>query len=179
MTELDWAGLLAPATMIGFAGTVGGMLWPLAPRRVGMLWGQAVAGACFTVHYALIGAATGSVINLLSTLQCLAAIPLERRPGFRRLYLVTLPVLAVAVALTWQGLPSALAAVAMALMSLGRYQVDERRFRIACLAALICWFGHNWLVGSLPGMMSDTVGFANSLFMLRRRPPAAVRVPAG
>ena len=60
-------------------------------------------------------------------------------------------------------------------MSLARYQLDARRFRTVALAALVCWFGHNLLVGSLPGMISDVVGFANCGIMLWRRPARTLR----
>lgn len=157
--------LTEPAVAIGFLGTIAGMLWPLAPSRVGMLVAQGIAGALFTVHYALIGAWTGGALNALATLQVVAAIPLGTRSGFRRVYLLTIPVLALLMAVTWHGWPSAFAAAAMALMSLGRYQLDEARFRACFLAALPCWFGHNFLVGSVPGMVSDTMGMANNSLM--------------
>jgi hypothetical protein len=52
------------------------------------------------VHYAGIGALTGGVMALLAGAQALAAIPLGSRPGFRFVYLLTLPLIVAAVVAT-------------------------------------------------------------------------------
>lgn len=149
-------------------GMIGGATWPLFKGRTGMLLAQISTASCFAVHYALMGAWTGSLMNTLGVLQALAAIPLGTRPSFRRIYLLTLPVIAGGVVVTWHGPPSAFAALGLALISLGRYQTRLLRFRLFLLAAMPCWFGHNILVGSIPGMIADSFGAANNLYMLAR-----------
>lgn len=156
---------------IGLAGTLGGMAWPLFRSRVGILLAQLFTNACFTVHYGLLGADTGCLMNLLSVVQVACAIPLGARPGFRYAYLAVLPVIALALVLTWQGLPSALAAVGAALVSIARYQTDVRPLRLFMGIAILVWFGHNFLVGSVPGMISDVVGFVLNGLMLARALP--------
>lgn len=154
---------------IGLLGTVGGILWPLFRRRSGMLLAQAGASFCFTVHYTLIDAVTAGFMNLLSSLQAAVALPLGERPEFRKLYLAILPVIAVALVVTWNGLPSAFAAGGTTMISLARYQTDVVRLRLLMLCALPLWFAHNALVGSVPGMISDVCGAAiNVLWFLRR-----------
>jgi len=174
------AFLLNPVAQgVGFAGTVGGALWPLFRGRSGMLLAQLATNLCFTAHYALLGAGTGAAMNLLSSLQVAAAIPLGTRPRFRIAYLAVLPLVAAALALTWNGLPSVFAALGMTLISVARYQTDVRLFRLAMAVALPCWFAHNLLVGSLPGMLSDATGLALNLAMMAgmRRRPAAQPTP--
>lgn len=156
------------AQSIGLVGTIGGMAWPLFRGRLGMLVVQLVPSLCFAIHYWMLGAPTGSVMNVLSGLQILAAIPLGSRPEFRVVYLLLLPVIAAATALTWIGVPSVFAAVATALISLSRYQTAVVPFRLCMAIALPCWFGHNFLVGSVPGMISDCVGMAINGWMLVR-----------
>ncbi|MCA9787436.1 MAG: YgjV family protein, partial [Candidatus Cloacimonetes bacterium] len=110
----------------------------------------------------------------------LAAIPLGLRPGFRMAYLLTLPLIATALLLSWQGWPSIFAALAMAGLSLGRYQVNVLVFRIILLATIPCWVAHNLLVGSLPGLFSDALVSTASIIGLwqhrRRRQNALVPV---
>ncbi|CAO3418311.1 YgjV family protein [Azospirillum doebereinerae] len=154
--------------LIGYCGTLGGMVWPFCRGRIAMLSVQLVPTVCFSIHLAMLGAPTGAALNALATLQVLAAIPLGTHPNFRILYLMILPVIALLMAATWTGLPSLCAAAAMALMSLGRYRTEVVPFRLFMLLALPCWLAHNTLVGSLPAMLSDVVGIAVNLWMLAR-----------
>lgn len=153
---------------IGLVGTLGGVTWPMFATRLGMLLGQLFTNLCFLAHFALLGAETATLVNVLSALQVAAAIPLGTRPGFRHVYLATVPLIAGVLLWSWSGLPSLFAALGAGLISLGRYQTDVGRFRLVMLLALPCWFTHNALVGSVPGMISDTVGFALNAMMLAR-----------
>lgn len=169
------APLAAPFALgIGLAGTAAGMSWPLFRGRLGMLLAQFATNLCFALHYALLGAETGSVMNLLAAAQVAAAIPLGTRPGFRLVYLAVLPFIAAGVVLTWNGVPSAFAALGFAFVSLARYQTDVRLFRLVMAVAIPFWFGHNLAVASVPGMVADVVGMTLNLAMLLhlRRPVA-------
>ncbi|SMH53177.1 YgjV family protein [Azospirillum agricola] len=157
---------VSPVQLIGYCGTVGGMLWPFCRGRVAMLLVQLATVLCFAIHMALLGAATGAALNLLTALQVLVAIPLGTRPGFRVVYLMLLPAIAVLMAATWGGVQSLFAAAAMALMSVGRYQTDVVRFRGFLALGLPCWLAHNALAGSLPAMLSDIIGSAVNLWRL-------------
>ncbi|SMF82519.1 inner membrane protein [Azospirillum oryzae] len=176
------------AQLIGFCGTIGGMLWPFFRSRAGMLLVQLVPCLCFTVHYAMMGAPTASALNALAALQVLAALAIGARPAFRLVYLAILPVIAAVMAVTWTGLPSVFAAAGMAAISLARYQTRVTPFRGIMLVALPCWFVHNSLVGSVPAMISDVTGIAVNGWMLLRgtgltppsptpMPPAAAAMP--
>ena len=83
-------------------------------------------------------------------------------------YLATLPVIAAALALTWNGLPSVCAAVGFAVISLGRYQLSTIRFRWLLLLAVLPWVGHNYIVGSIPGLIADTCAFVSGAIALRK-----------
>ena len=158
----------ALALGFGIAGALANVLWPLAPGRRGMLLGQVGVSVCFATHYALIGATTGSIMNGLALVQALLAIPLGTRPQFRLAYLATLPVIATALALTWNGAPSAFAAIGFTLVSLGRYQLSPIRFRSLLLLAVLPWVGHNYAVGSMPGLIADSCAFTSGAIALRR-----------
>lgn len=166
MPDIPSAELLAP--IVGFAGTAAGMGWALFRGRVAMLAVQLAASVLFALHFALLGAATGSLMNVLAAVQAAAAIPLGTRPGFRYVYLAVLPLIATGLAATWHGVPSAFAAAGLAFVSLGRYQTDVRLFRLCMAVALPCWFGHNLLVMSVPGMLSDVSATVINAVMLAR-----------
>ncbi|MFA7332051.1 MAG: YgjV family protein [Candidatus Delongbacteria bacterium] len=165
------------AMLLGLTGVALNLLWPLLRGRRKMLVLQALSGLCFLLHYALIEAWTGSLMNGLATLQALAAIPLGTRPGFRVAYLLTLPAIALGLALTWMGWPSVFASLGMAGISLGRYQTRVLPFRLILLLTIPFWTGHNLLVGSLPGLLSDALVSVSSLvglwILVRERRAAA------
>lgn len=169
------------AQALGVAAAACGMGWALFRSRVGMLATQACCGAFFAGHFLAIGADTAAVMNGLAAAQAAAAIPLGERPGFRVAYLALLPLIAVGVWLTWAGGPSLAAAAGTALVSVARYQVDVRRFRLCMALALPCWFVHNVWVFSIPGMLSDVTGMTINAWMLRRdwRVQSSVRSESG
>jgi hypothetical protein len=80
---------------------------------------------------------------------------------------LTLPLTAVALALTWHGLPSCFAALGLTLTSLGRYQIAVMRFRALILASIPAWSLHNVLVGSIPGLLSDGLTLASGGWLLQ------------
>ncbi|KAA0598086.1 hypothetical protein J2848_005496 [Azospirillum lipoferum] len=166
------------AQLLGFCGTLGGMLWPFFRSRTAMLLMQLVPCVCFALHFAMVGAPTAAALNGLAALQVVAALAVGGRPAFRIVYLLILPVIAAVMAVTWTGLPSAFAAAGMALISLARYQTQVARFRGTMLVALPCWFVHNSLVGSVPGMISDVTGIVVNAWMLLRGTGMAPPQPA-
>lgn len=167
------------AQSLGVAAAACGMSWALFPSRIGMLATQACCGAFFACHFLAIGADTAAVMNGLAAAQAAAAIPLGEQPRFRLAYLALLPVIAIGVWLTWAGGPSLAAAAGTALVSLARYQVDVRRFRLFMALALPCWFIHNLWVFSIPGMLSDVTGMTINALMLRRDWRARSSVQSG
>jgi hypothetical protein len=154
------------ANLLGACGILANFAWPLFHRRESMLAAQAAGCVFFTAHFALIDATTGAVMATFAGLQALAAIPLGARPGFRVVYLLTLPLTAAALAVTWHGLPSLFAAIGLTLTSLGRYQIVVLRFRTLILASIPAWALHNVLVGSIPGLLSDALTLASGGWVL-------------
>lgn len=161
-TDIWWS----VAQLVGLCGMLGGMLWPFFRSRRAMLLVQLVPCLGFALHFALVGAPTAAALNGLAALQVLAALALGAWPAFRIVYLLILPAIAAVMAMTWTGLPSIFAAAGMALISLARYQTRVAAFRGTMLVALPCWFVHNCLVGSVPGMVSDLTGFAVNVWRL-------------
>ncbi len=156
------------ALALGLFGAFMNVVWPLFPRRTAMLAAQMGVSVSFAAHYGLTGASTGAVMNVLALAQAGLAIPLAGRPGFRIAYLLTLPVIAAVLWTTWSGAASACAAVGFALISVGRYQLRAVPFRALLLLAVIPWVGHNWIVGSVPGLVADSCAFVVGALMLRR-----------
>ncbi len=96
----------------------------------------------------------------------MAAIPLGTRPGFRLVYLATIPAIAAIMALSWQGPASLFASLGLATISFGRYQTRIIPFRALLVACVPFWIVHNILVWSVPGLVSDALSMTSGLSML-------------
>ena len=155
------------ANLVGIVCVALGATWPLYKTRRGLLWAQAAVHVAFSAHFFLLGAYTGSIMNALGLGQALAALPLGKRPGFKIIYLLTLPLIAIGAYMTWQGLPSVFSSLALALFSIARYLSNTLVMRFLMLVAILSWTTHDLLVMSIPGLAADALSFATSLWMIR------------
>ena len=156
------------ANMVGAAAALLGAVWPLFRTRRGMLWAQAVIHVGMCTHFYLLGALSGSLMNALGLGQVLAAIPLGTKPGFNKIYISYLPLIALGLAYTWQGPVSLFAAGGLASLSLARYQTNVMRFRVLTLITIASWSVYDVMVMSIPGMTLDGLSLIFSLVMIRR-----------
>lgn len=149
--------------------------WPLFQARWTMLMAYIGNNLGFAVHYALLGHWTAVAMNGLMSVQTVVAIMLVRRPRLRWAYYALMPVLALASLITWQGLPSFLAAAATTLSTVGRMQTNDMVLRVLLLASTPFWAVHDLLVGSAPGLIADALSMATGATMLLRH-LVAVRI---
>ncbi|MGH1362796.1 MAG: YgjV family protein [Calditrichia bacterium] len=154
--------------LLGYIGIVMNFLWPLFRKRAVMLIVQTIGALFFVAHFFSLGAKTGALMALIAAAQAVLAIPLESKPEFRKIYLLTLPVIAIMVAISWSGWPSVFCAIAMIIISIGRYQTNVMQFRLYLIVAEFFWIAHNILVGSIPGLVSDAVTLTSGISMYFR-----------
>jgi Bacterial inner membrane protein len=121
----DGAGLVAMLCFIA---------WPLFQARWMMLVAYIGNNLCFALHYALLGHWTAVAMNGLMSVQTVVAIMLVRQPRLRWAYYALMPMLALASVVTWQGVPSFLAAAATTLSTIGRMQTNDVILRVLLLA---------------------------------------------
>ncbi len=152
----------------GYAGVLVNLSWPMMQSRRWLLAGQGLACVFMFVHFMLLGAFTGAAIMAVVGTQALLAIPLGGAPRFKLIYLLSLGLIPAVAWFTWQGLPSVFSSVALVFASLGNYQLDAIRQRIGLIMTILAWSVHNALVGSLPGLASNTLGLLVSVTMLVR-----------
>jgi hypothetical protein len=164
------------AAVAGFVAMVCFAAWPLFRGRGMMLVAYIGNNLGFAVHYALLGHWTAVAMNGLMGVQTVVAILLVRQPRLRWAYYALMPALALASALTWQGLPSLLSAAATTLSTIGRMQTNVTVLRLLLLASTPVWAMHDLTVGSVPGLAADILSFATGAMMLLR--PAAALRPA-
>lgn len=166
------------ASAFGFCGVAANLVWPLMKTRTLLLRGQVVACALMLAHFLLLGANTGAAIMGVAGLQATLAIPLGTAPGFRRIYLASLALTPLVCIATWQGPPSVFSSLALAIVCVANLQLDPLRQRALLIAAIFAWVGHNLMVHSVPGLVSNGLAFGVSAFMLLRLRRSASRAGA-
>lgn len=154
------------ATAFGFAGVLANVCWPLMRARRNLLAGQVVACVLMLAHFACLGAQTGATIMGVAGVQAALAIPLERKPRFKYLYLVSLVLTPVVCVATWQGAQSVFSSLALAIVCVANFQLNQVRQRALLITAVVAWFVHNLMVVSVPGIASNVLAFAVSARML-------------
>jgi hypothetical protein len=127
----------------------------------------------FMLHYSLLGEWTAVVMNGVMALQTVVALYLVERPQLRWVYYLLMPALAGGSLITWQGLPSLLAGCAAMLSAVGRAKANELYLRGWLLTSAAIWLGHDYVVGSLPGLTADLLSMTTGAAMLALRSWAA------
>ena len=156
------------ATLFGIFGVISNTVWPLLKTRKYLLLGQIIAAVFMGVHFSLLNAFTGAAIMLLAALQASLAIPLESHPKFKSVYLASIVLTPLVCWVTWQGSASAFSSLALVFFCMGNLQVNIKRLRIFLLMCIFGWIGHNILVSSYPGLISNGLALVTSIFALIR-----------
>jgi hypothetical protein len=154
------------ATAFGFAGVLANLCWPLMRARKFMLVGQVIACVFMLIHFLLLGANTGAAIMGVAGIQAALAVPLERNPRFKFVYLASLVLTPIVCYATWQGVQSVFSSLALAIVCAANYQVNQVRQRVLLVTAIVAWFVHNLAVASVPGLVSNVLAFVVSTRML-------------
>jgi Bacterial inner membrane protein len=158
--------LTNPASIFGFAGVLANFCWPMMRKRAYLLAGQVVACCFMFAHFALLGAYTGAVIMGVAGFQAALAIPLGKNPKFKFIYLASLLLTPIVCYSTWQGVQSIFSSLALAIVCVANFQLNEIRQRALLISAIFAWFAHNLIVDSVPGIISNTLALAISSRML-------------
>jgi hypothetical protein len=166
-----------PAAAAGVVAMVCFATWPLFRARWAMLLAYTGNNLCFASHYALLGEWTAAAMNGLMAVQTILAIIVVREPRLRWAYHALIPALAFTSVVTWQGLPSFLAAAATTLSTIGRMQTNDVVLRVLLLASTPFWAVHDLIVSSLPGLVADFLNMAIGAMMLMRRSPMLHATP--
>jgi len=172
------------ASAAGFFAFLCLAVWPLFRTRSGILVAQLGAGVGFACHYALLGIAAPSLVNMLGSVQTCAALFSTRSGAVNKIGYGMIPLMIGAGIYFWTGPTSALCVAAMGLIALGRMQRNQWSLRLLILAGGAFWSVHDYLVGSWIALAADLLSLTMGLAMLAKmavteaRRPSAV-VPAG
>jgi hypothetical protein len=141
--------------------------WPIFRSRQAMLLTQLAALGFLVLHYALVGAMTAAVVNLLGATQIVASLLVGNRSSWRWVSYALVILIVASTVVTWQGMISAYAAVGMLLVSIGRAQSGPQTMRLLVLAGTPFWLVHDLMIAS-PIAIADAACLLIGLWSLTR-----------
>jgi len=169
--------------LFGSLGLCLGFTAGLMPRRDRILLASAACATCFGAHYMFLGALTGTAMCAISVIQSLVSLTCIGRPGrsgwVPPLFAASTFAAACLTLATWNGWPSACAALGTLLATGARLHAAPQPMRLLFLGASLCWAGHNLLVGSVFGLTCDLLTICGLGIAFLRALPAQPVTPDG
>jgi hypothetical protein len=155
------------AQLIGFVAVGFSLLVFQVNNRKTMLTLTIIASVIYTCHFYLLGAYTGSLMNLIGAGRGYA---FRRHPKLqsRKLFLILVILFCIAAAITWNGPVSLLPLCGMIAGSFALWQVKTKKIRGLALIAPPLWFTYNVIVGSYPGMLIEVINIGSNLIGIYR-----------
>lgn len=126
---------------------------------------QLVSGLVWALHYILLGAFTGAAMNALMSLRNYV-FEKYRHNGW--MFWISVAVIVMAGLLTWRDWSSVFPLIASIVATIAVWQKNPRHIRFLMIFVPILWFCYNYLNGSYPGMVGDTVTFVSLLVGMYR-----------
>ncbi len=137
-------------------------------QRRHLLAGQVVACALMLIHFELLSAHTGALVMLVAGVQAALAIPLGTSTHIKRVYLASLLLTPVVCYVTWQGPQSFFSSLALGVVCIANFQLNQVIQRTMLITAIFTWMVHNLMVHSVPGLISNCLALCVSAYMLRK-----------
>lgn len=160
------AGSAVFVQLVGFVALAVGLLGFQANKRGNMLKFQVAASVLYAVHFYLLGAFTGAVMNGVNAGRNYAFFKIAKRTwllpaGFMIIF-------ALAGIITWQGPLSVLPTLAMLTGTLAFWQKNPTTIRLLELISPPLWFAYNAVAGSYPGMLAEIILFCSIILGIYR-----------
>ncbi|MCL2451604.1 YgjV family protein [Candidatus Saccharibacteria bacterium] len=159
------------AQIVGFVALLFNILTFQAKRHRTMMSIQIVAATVYAVHFFMLGALVGAVLNMASALRAVIFRKYgQAGSGKRSLWplLIIQIVGLVATIIIWQDWRSLLAAIGWQLSTLAFWQRREQRVRQLSLAGSPPWFAYDVLYGSIAGVATEILVSSSAIVGLWR-----------
>ena len=158
------------AQIFGFVGAV--VLWTSfqckETKRL-FLW-QFIASLIFSLHFFLLGAYTGMILNLIAVLRSLLLFNGHKKWASHPITMVVVMLMfAVSGALTWDGWLSLLPTASMVIGTFFMWSRNGKTLRLALLFFISpCWLIYNFAMGSIAGVLTEVVNIISVVVSLFR-----------
>lgn len=151
------------AQIVGFiAALISLSIYQFNSRKV-MLALSTLGALCWSIHFYMLGANTGSAMNLIAVGWSYAF--LKVKPSRKNIWipLSFLALSAFATYLTWQGFVSLLAMAGDMVFIIAFWSRSTKVIRRLALTGPPLWFAYNVFVGSYAGILFEIFSFTSNL----------------
>lgn len=125
-------------------------------NRKRILLFQMIAGMLFTVHFAMIGAYLGSVLNFFGMLRSIVFYNRDKKWGSRKIWLLVFAALFIASGIiTWKNIISIFPILSMLLSTVSFWVKEPRNVRFITLPASPLWMIYNLINSSYAGFITE------------------------
>lgn len=154
--------------LIGFVAIILSITGFQLNNRKHILLVHACSGLFWSSHFYLIGAFTGSAMNLIAVSRNYTFVKYRQRFDRPFLPVIFITVFTLATAATWQGYMSLLPLLGMTTATIAFWQKNPRVIRLLSLIAPPAWFAYNFISHSYPGMIFEVFIFCSILIAILR-----------
>lgn len=156
------------AQLVGFAGLLFVVLSMQPKYRKNILLLQLFGSVLFTIHFGLIGAATGMALNAIASMRAVILSRYHIKTGKKWPIFVIGILFIAATVVSWQGYISLLPLAAMLIATVAFWQRDEQSIRKLILIAAPMWLVYNAMNASFAGVLTEVLVITSTLIGLWR-----------
>ncbi len=144
------------AQIIGFGGTALTIIAYQQSKRKRILGCTVISAALFAIHYIILGAYTGAVMNILAGTRSLVFMNNTKKWAKSKIWVAVFMVIyTVACIATWDKWYSVLPLIAMLLTTVSNWFQSEKKIRFLTFPSSPCWLVYNILNASYAGIITE------------------------
>ena len=144
------------AQIIGFGGTALTIIAYQQNKRKRILGCTVISAALFAIHYIILGAYTGAIMNILAGTRSLVFMNNTKKWAKSNVWVAVFMVIyTVACIATWDKWYSILPLIAMLLTTVSNWFQSEKKIRFLTFPSSPCWLVYNILNCSYAGIITE------------------------
>ena len=157
------------AQIIGFGGTALTIIAYQQSKRKKILLCTVVSAALFAIHYIILGAYTGAIMNILAASRSLVFINNTKKWASSKIWVaIFMLIYTVACLATWDKWYSILPLIAMLLTTVSNWFQSEKKIRFLTFPSSPCWLVYNIITGSVAGIITECIVMSSLIIAIVR-----------
>lgn len=157
------------AQVIGFAGLVFAIISFQKNNNKGILFFQVMASLTFFLHFVMLGAYTGAIMNLSGAIRNCVFYNREKSWADKKVWLyIFISINIIVGLLTWKNFYSILPIMATSLSCIGLWIRNPRYTRFVVLTSSPCWLVYNIISSSVAGVLTEVFALSSLIVGIYR-----------
>ena len=157
------------AQIIGFGGTALTIIAYQQNKRKRILGCTVISAALFAIHYIILGAYTGAIMNILAGTRSLVFMNNTKKWAKSKVWVAVFMVIyTVACIATWDKWYSILPLIAMLLTTVSNWFQSEKKIRFLTFPSSPCWLVYNILNSSYAGIITEVFVMSSLIIAIIR-----------